>query len=451
MRLDPTTGGHARIPSALKPLLKFSKLPARAVGSVLEVLDTDDEFRAFVADGLEEDQPDRPTWLFLVRPDGWQDELDMLGEAMTEEAETATASTKLRTVERHLETTRASLEEARAELAAAAEREAALLAELSSVRSMVDPQTEELAVLRARVDELVAERTRVIKNLKTVEDLANSRLDAIRDLESELEDARSLVSTADVVPEIDDQSDSDLPDSPVVAPCDDPAHRIDVDQLALSLGQASGALQALVEAFDRASRAVSPPLARDSGEIFADSMTTPSGADPMSGGEENGAGRGGSNLRQGRRRRIRLTKGATEGSTEGTLQAFRTPDVIVLIDGYNVAMQAWPQLNKTEQRECLIRVTSNLAARIPADYHLVFDGVGDGARPSVTTPLAVRLHFSSLEVEADDVILEMLDTEPVRPAIVVSSDNRVRAGARARGAMSIGSSELIDFAKSRVS
>jgi hypothetical protein len=47
-------------------------------------------------------------------------------------------------------------------------------------------------------------------------------------------------------------------------------------------------------------------------------------------------------------------------------------------------------------------------------------------------------------MEADDLVLELVDAAPPeRPVVVVSSDNRVRAGARRRGANSLATWQLL--------
>ena len=74
------------------------------------------------------------------------------------------------------------------------------------------------------------------------------------------------------------------------------------------------------------------------------------------------------------------------------------------------------------------------SARTGADVHVVFDG--DSAteaerRPSVSAPLAVRVHYSAADVEADDVVIAMARDLPTdRPVVVVSSDRRVAEGRR---------------------
>jgi hypothetical protein len=56
----------------------------------------------------------------------------------------------------------------------------------------------------------------------------------------------------------------------------------------------------------------------------------------------------------------------------------------------------------------------------------------------------VRVRFSPPDVEADDVVLERLDTLPAeRSVVVASSDARVREGARRRGASVLSAPQLI--------
>jgi hypothetical protein len=77
---------------------------------------------------------------------------------------------------------------------------------------------------------------------------------------------------------------------------------------------------------------------------------------------------------------------------------------------------------------------------------VVFDGDDDGRRPSVGAPLPVRVHFSSAEVEADDVILDMVSRLPTDVGVlVVSSDRRVAEGARRLGANVASSSVLLEL------
>ena len=58
----------------------------------------------------------------------------------------------------------------------------------------------------------------------------------------------------------------------------------------------------------------------------------------------------------------------------------------------------------------------------------------------------LRLWLPALltEVEADDVLLDLVEgLEPARPVVVVSNDRRVRSGARRRGANVLASDQLV--------
>lgn len=131
---------------------------------------------------------------------------------------------------------------------------------------------------------------------------------------------------------------------------------------------------------------------------------------------------------------MRLHRGATEDDPVGLRQLLDTPGAVVLVDGWNVSMAGWPAATGAQQRDRLVSAVG--ALRTAADsVHLVFDGDDDGGRPAVSTPLPVRVHFSPGDTEADDVILGMVaDLPATTPVVVVSSDGRVRRGAREHGA-----------------
>jgi predicted RNA-binding protein with PIN domain len=145
---------------------------------------------------------------------------------------------------------------------------------------------------------------------------------------------------------------------------------------------------------------------------------------------------------------VRLGRGAIEGTFEATDQVLRTPGVAVVVDGYNVSMQGWPALDASAQRERLVALLADVASRTGADVHVVFDGDDDGRRPSVSTPLPVRVRFTAAGVEADDVVLDMAARLPAeRPVVVVSSDRRVQTGARERGGNVVPSESLLEWAR----
>ena len=118
--------------------------------------------------------------------------------------------------------------------------------------------------------------------------------------------------------------------------------------------------------------------------------------------------------------------------------------MVMMVDGYNVSMAGWPSQSIAVQRDRLVDLLANVQARTGAEVHVVFDGDDDGRRPAVSLPRPVRIHFTEAEVEADDRLLEFADRLPADvPVVIVSSDRRVRDGARARGANVVGSPHLL--------
>lgn len=139
-----------------------------------------------------------------------------------------------------------------------------------------------------------------------------------------------------------------------------------------------------------------------------------------------------------------MPAGMFEETTHAADFLVRVRQVLFLVDGYNVTKLGWPDLELRLQRERLVDCLVDLQARTGAQTDVVFDGVDDGALHGRLGPARLRVEFTSADVEADDRLLELVELTPVRrPVVVVSSDRRVRDGARHRGANTLSSHQLL--------
>jgi hypothetical protein len=125
----------------------------------------------------------------------------------------------------------------------------------------------------------------------------------------------------------------------------------------------------------------------------------------------------------------------------------RTSGVRVLVDGYNVAMLGWPDLDLRHQRDRCVEAAETLARRWGTDVHIVFDGAdvvgahGGGRR-------LVRVSFSPAGVSADDALrAEVGVTDPARPVVVVTNDQEIVADVRAVGANTLASGTFLALAR----
>lgn len=138
-------------------------------------------------------------------------------------------------------------------------------------------------------------------------------------------------------------------------------------------------------------------------------------------------------------------QGARTPSSHGSLakddpalldQLLALPRVHLVIDGYNVTKNAWPESSLEIQRDRLLSQLGPLAARTQAEVTVVFDAADMEKRPLVKKPRGVRVLYSPYGVIADDVIRSLVAAEPTgRPVVVVTSDQAVardvqRGGAR---------------------
>lgn len=144
--------------------------------------------------------------------------------------------------------------------------------------------------------------------------------------------------------------------------------------------------------------------------------------------------------------------GAPTPSSQGSLstddpalldQLLSMPRVHLIVDGYNVTKNAWPDTSLEIQRDRLLGGLAPLATRTGAEVTVVFDAADKVERPLVKRPRGVRVLYSPYGVIADDVIRELVAAEPGgRPVVVVTSDQAVvqdvrRAGARVVAAVAL--------------
>jgi hypothetical protein len=146
--------------------------------------------------------------------------------------------------------------------------------------------------------------------------------------------------------------------------------------------------------------------------------------------------------RRSGRRPAPLPGGVHDDSDQAADHLVRLRDVTLLVDGYNASMATWPDHPIREQRQRLVSALDGLEARVGVDTTVVFDGV-EAAAGTARGAGRVRVAFTDAEVEADDLILELVDRVPEhRPVVVATDDRRVQDGARRRGANVIGIPQL---------
>jgi predicted RNA-binding protein with PIN domain len=416
-------------PPALRPYLGFAKLSPAALSAIARVVDQDDDFRARVAASVDADAVGRGGWLWLTRPPGWPDDLAAIEADDRERRATRAAERRAdrdeRSAARRLAATEAALtraetvgEERRLEL----DR---LQRELDDVRGAGVAAEARLAELETTVAELTEARASAVRNLKDAEARLVRRATELKALKAsvrELEaDARKR-ETADMeAPPVDAEwarARGPGPDLGLVARELDRAAR-GASSLAEGL---AGLAAALGEPGDEPA---GPPLVPEPSRPVPEATVHPE-----------------------RRTPVALPGGLLDDSVAAAEHLLRTPDAVLVVDGYNVTMTGWPDLAAAEQRRRLVALLADLAARTSTRVELVFDGaeVDTGA---ITVPAParqwVRVRFSPQDVEADDVVLDLVAQLPVsRPVIVVSSDNRVREGARRGGANLLYSRQLLD-------
>jgi len=143
-----------------------------------------------------------------------------------------------------------------------------------------------------------------------------------------------------------------------------------------------------------------------------------------------------------RRRPLAMPGGVSASSVDGALHLLRSPELELVVDGYNVAMLAWPSLELAERRERCIDAVEDIIRRYGTRALVVFDG--SDVSVAVSARRLARVQFSPPGVIADDVIRDVVATLPTDlPVAVATNDREVVASVRAMGANTITSETLL--------
>lgn len=384
-------------PRAVRRLLNHARLTAGAAKVVRKALNDDDEFRARVASVATEEAVGRAGVLFLARPDGWEQELAelMAAEAETEEAEGE--EREKRTTVRRLkgaERARRRAEEALAEAKAQATRAAADLAEERRGRKAAE------AEVRALGDRVAA----LEQDVAAVGSGAGVDPEEVLALRRRVEELEAAPERVVEIVRHTETADAALQHR---------VHRL--------LAEAADAARTLAASLAGAAAELESPAASE--------VEVPS-APPVSEPTRRP-------IPPRRRKPAALLPGIHDDSVEAAEYLVRRGGALLLVDGYNASLRYRSDLPIAELRRRFVDALDELAARTGVDVHVVFDGAdtGGGPVPAVSRRGRTRVTFSPADVEADDVILELVGATPAaRVVLVASDDRRVRTGAEEQGA-----------------
>jgi len=119
------------------------------------------------------------------------------------------------------------------------------------------------------------------------------------------------------------------------------------------------------------------------------------------------------------------------------------PDTIY-IDGYNVGAMLADDFATSIARTRVVAIADRLASASRARVVVVFDAVGVEGRPTVPTPGGAEVRFTHAQI-ADDEIVELIQANPVRSA-VITSDRELSNRCAAEGSVTVWSEALVEWA-----
>lgn len=456
-------------PGPLRPLLRFARLPDRALDTVRTVLEDDEGFRQEVAAAADEEPLGRVPWLWLVRPEGWEEEVDAILAASNEAAEAARSekaqAERLATLEVVAARLEADLAVARADGATLEERLQQARGELRDKHDALGALQEDLGGaqrdLAAARDDL--EEARAAAEQATADlEKARAELAAERDLrekaEADLAATRdALAARAAELGQAREQAGSSRARAAAIG-----AAIADAGQAATRLGDAlrRAATLAVLPAEDVREPAglIQPAAAPESsGGPVAGVANQPASGPTVSGPAAQAArparASGGRRRPPGAGRQpAPLPPAVHDDSPEAAAHLVRLAGVVVLADGYNVTLQTWRELSLPDQRHHLVTALTELALRTGATVEVVFDGA-EGVDPIAVAPAArgvVRVGFSPPGVDADEVIIDRVGQLPeATPVVVATDDRRLRSEVAKAGANLLSVAQLLAAAGRR--
>lgn len=372
-------------PPKVAPILKFKKVPNKAKEALFETLETEEAFRARVAEAATEAKVGRIGVMFLERPDGWRDFVDRMVDAAAEPV--VESSSQIGRLEQAVAEAEQTRDSARAELSETESLLSRRDEEIAQLQAEVQAVKEELAQAQESAAELAAQRQRAVGELKHTEEVMVRHLTERKRLEA-------LVET--------------------------------MTAAQLSTNQVGGAVTnvEVCAAIDAMETTISQ--LREQMDALRDAATPES-------------------VTVERRVPLPVPHGLFDDSVEYAEYLLGIPGMTVLIDGYNVTKEKDPNKALDVQRDWLLNGLAALTGPYGANFEVVFDG-SDVAVAKAPNRDRVRCRFSAAGVEADDEIIAMVSAiDRGRPVTVVSSDKRVRSGAKAGGANVLHSRQLIEL------
>lgn len=380
-------------PTRLKQVLTFKKFTERAMDQVREVLESDEDFRERVIDAIAEVEVDRVGWLWLTRPDGWEQESAELAAAAQRKSEEAADAQRTQDLEQRLQ---------RAE----------------SAQKKADSQRDKASRER---DEARIQAAQARTEMRRAEE------EAVR-LVAELDKASAALDAAEGA----------------MARAQRKQTRTD-EKLRSALAQVDGLKKQLRDSLEQHGEEVSSLKARLAAAEDEVAMAREAGFEPPSEAESKPAP-----PPLTKRTPVPMPGGLLNDTPEAAEFLLRqVSDVVVLVDGYNVTFKNWEKLPVQEQRHRFLLKMEELSARYTgAEFVVVFDGIETDYDYISTTArsLGVTVRFSQQGVTADDYIINQCESYPLsRQLVVVSEDGEVRERARDRGANLVHPRKLLEI------
>lgn len=414
-------------PEELKAYFNVERVPTKALGRVRRVVEADEVFRTRIANGAIPELVDPIGRLWLQRPDGWRDEIARAAAEFEQDRESGDAQRALKKSEKRREAAEQAARRAVADIigAKATAQEAQdeseeLRYRLSTAEDAVDGLRQDLIEARTEARHARDREGAAAEKLAGLE----ARLDAVR-----VAPDHSVTQSSEGQP--DEASDGRAE-----------RDRAELDHLRRDVARAASEASRLAETLRRAASDLDAGHEGDAGVGHADAAfgsALRSGAEPTTGRGRRSPDAGSRNAR--RRSALRLPGGFRAASEEAASFLLKS-GATVLIDGYNVAMLAWPARDLCDQRASLIDAIENLARRFGASVTIVFDGATVVGRFAGRRRL-VRVTYSPEGITADDVIRdEVARLDPSVPVVVVTNDAEIVRDVKAMGANVISSTTL---------